>query len=86
MTNRERAAAVCYLAPALALLAFGVRYLVSPEFMPYHAVGLQRTWQELQPHEQGVMLAALRGGGSGFFFSGTTIVLLVGLPFRAGGA
>jgi len=83
---RERAAAVCYVLPALTLLGFGVRYLTATEFMPYHAVGMQRSWSELLPHEQGVMLSALRGGGGGFLVGGITILLLVAIPFRHGEA
>ncbi len=84
MTNRERIAFACYLVPALTLLAFGVRYLTASEFMPYHAAGMQREWSELLPNEQGVMLAALRGGGGGFVISGVSIFLLLVIPFRRG--
>jgi hypothetical protein len=86
VTNRERAAAVCYLAPAVLLLGFGLRYLTASEFMPYHAEGLERAWHELASNEQGVMLAALRGGGGGFLIGGVTILVLVALPFRRGEA
>jgi hypothetical protein len=86
MTNRERAAAACYLLPAVLLVAFGLRYSVASEFMPYHEAGMQRSWQELPPHERGVMLAALRGGGGGFLFGGVTILVLLAVPFRRGEA
>ena len=82
MTNRERGAAACYLLPALVLVGFGLRYSLASEFMPYHEAGMQRSWGELLPHEQGVMLAALRGGGGGFLFSGVAIAILVVFPFR----
>lgn len=84
MTRRERAAAACYLVPALTLLAFGLVYLTASEFMPYHETGMQRSWQELTPEEQGVMLAALRGGGASFLFPAVTILLLLAIPFRRG--
>lgn len=86
MTRREKGAAACYLLPALVLIAFGIRYSVASEFMSYHEAGMQRSWQALLPHEQGVMLAALRGGGGGFLFAGTTILVLLGIPFRRGHA
>jgi hypothetical protein len=84
VTNRERIAFGCYLAPALTLLAFGIRYLTASEFMPYHAAALGREWSELHPNEQGVMLAALRGGGGGFLIGGFAIALLLAIPFRRG--
>ena len=40
MTNRDRITFACYLAPALTLLVFGLRYLTASEFMPYHAAAL----------------------------------------------
>lgn len=86
MTNRERGAAACYLLPAIVLIGFGLRYSFASEFMPYHEAGMQRSWEELQPHERGVMLAALRGGGGGFLFGGVTILLLLAVPFRRGAA
>lgn len=86
MTIREKGACACYLAPAVTLLVFGIRYLTAREFMPYHAVGMQRTWEQLLPHEQGVMLAALRGGGGGFVLGASAIFLMVTIPFRRGEA
>ncbi len=84
MSLRERLATACYLLPALTLLLFGVRYLTASEFMPYHETGMQRAWSELMPHEQGVMLASLRGGGGGFVLGGVAILVLVAIPFRRG--
>jgi hypothetical protein len=84
LTNRDRVAFGCYLVPALTLLAFGVRYLTASQFMPYHAAALQRQWTDLLPNEQGVMLAALRGGGGGFLIGGVAIGLLLLIPFRRG--
>lgn len=86
MTRRELGAVACYLLPALLLVGFGLRYSIASEFMPYHQAGMQRSWAELLPHEQGVMLAALRGGGGGFLFAGVTILVLLGVPFRRGDA
>ena len=84
MTSREGAAFGCYLVPALTLFAFGVRYLAASEFMPYHAAALEREWSDLLPNEQGVMLAALRGGGGGFVIGATAILVLLLVPFRRG--
>lgn len=84
MTTRDRVAFGCYLAPALTLLAFGIRYLTASEFMPYHSAALGREWTDLLPNEQGVMLAALRGGGGGFVIGGVAIALLLFIPFRRG--
>ena len=47
------------------LVASGLIYISRSEFMPYHSAALGRDWSDLLPNEQGVMLAALRGGGGG---------------------
>ena len=52
--------------------------------MPYHSAALGREWSELLPHEQGVMLAALRGGGGGFVIGGVAVLVLLLIPFRRG--
>ena len=84
MTVREKAACLCYSIPALVLLGFGVRYLTASEYMPYHAQGMGKDWEELTPQVQGVMLGALRGAGGGFLFTGVTLLLLLAVPFSRG--
>ena len=38
----------CHLVTALLLLVFGLVYLFRPEFMPYHAVALDREWSAVE--------------------------------------
>ena len=44
MNLRMRLAFGCYLIALLILGAFGLLYLVSPQFMPYHAVAIGTKW------------------------------------------
>lgn len=74
----------CYLGAALLSLGAGVVYLVRREFMPYHGVAAGLAWQHLAPGMQVLLLALLRGVGSGFMVVGLAIVLLLVYPFRAG--
>jgi hypothetical protein len=60
-------AAIVLLGLAVVLgLIVGARYLTATEFMPYQAAVLGKSWPELEPRLQAVILAMLRVGGGGF--------------------
>jgi hypothetical protein len=60
-------AAIVLLAAAVVLgLVVGARYLTATEFMPYQAAVLGKSWPELEPRLQAVILAMLRVVGGGF--------------------
>jgi hypothetical protein len=60
-------AAIVLLAIAVVLgLVIGTRYLFAAEFMPYQAAVLGKSWAELDPRLQAVILAMLRVVGGGF--------------------
>jgi hypothetical protein len=84
MRPRLRLAFWCYLL-ALALLGgFGLVYLVTPRFMPYHAEAIGTAWDDLSAVYQVQMLGFLRSIAAGFL--GTVIAgsfVLFG-PFREG--
>jgi len=52
---------VSYSIVALISVVLGSIYLVSPQFMPYHADTLGTTWAALAPAEQMLILALLVG-------------------------
>ena len=57
-------AGICYAAHALILIAIGLRYVRSKEFLPYHAMALGRDWNSLDPALQVLLLAFIRGIGA----------------------
>lgn len=67
-------------ASAFLALAFGLRYLVTREFMPYHATVAGRSWQQLEPGLQAIILGMLRIVGGGLVSTGiATLWLMVAL-------
>lgn len=69
----------------LLALAFGVRYLVTREFMPYHAAVLGRPWSALEPRLQSIILGMLKVAGAGLLGYGVALLWLL-LPLGRGEA
>ena len=69
----------------LLALAFGVRYLVTREFMPYHATVLGKPWAGLEPRLQAIILGMLKVAGSGLVGCGLSLLWLL-LPLQRGEA
>jgi len=66
------------------LIVFGIRYLRSTEFQPYHRAALGRDWNTLDPALQVLLLSFIRGlGGVLLAIAISTIALLI-FPFREG--
>lgn len=57
-------------------IGFGLVYLFKNSFMPYHADAISRTWEELNPAFQILILALMRAAGGGFFLAGLMIIIL----------
>jgi hypothetical protein len=76
----------CYLLATLTATAFGVVYLVKPEFMPYHSVAVGMPWAAVAPSFQVLILALMRAvGGACLAFAVLQLTLLL-IPFRQGAA
>ena len=60
MSTRIRIAFWCYLLGTLMVTAFGIVYLVRPEFMAYHAVAVGMPWVAVAPSFQVLILALMR--------------------------
>src|SRR5450755_3393828 len=67
----------------LLALAFGVRYLLTREFMPYHATVLGKPWAALEPRLQAIILGMLKVAGAGLVGCGCAILWLL-LPLQRG--
>jgi hypothetical protein len=70
---------------AVLALAFGVRYLLTKSFMPYHAAVVGKPWAELEPRLQIIILGMLKVAGGGFLGYGVSLLWLL-LPLQRGEA
>lgn len=81
---RSTLALGCLILAALLLIVTGVTYLTRSEFMPYHALAVGRTWADLEPPTQALVLALLRLAGGGFLSAGLSVLILTAFPLRRG--
>lgn len=66
----------------LLALAFGMRYVATREFMPYHAAVLGRPWTSLEPRLQAIILGMLKVAGGGLLGYGLTLLWLLPALWR----
>jgi hypothetical protein len=78
-------ALVSIVLAAVLALAFGVRYLLTKSFMPYHAAVVGKPWAELEPRLQIIILGMLKVAGGGFLGYGVSLLWLL-LPLQRGEA
>lgn len=69
----------------LLALAFGLRYLRTREFMPYHAQVLGQPWGALEPRLQTIIVGMLKVAGAGMLSSGCAVLWLL-VPIARGEA
>ena len=86
MSTRMRIAFWSYLLATLTLTAFGVVYLVNPQFMPYHSVAVGMPWDAVAPSFQVLILALMRAVGGACLAFATLQWTLLLVPFRQGAA
>ena len=82
--NSKRLTAACYGTSAVASVFMGLLYLLSHEFMPYHADALSLEWNSLSPELQVLLLALMRVAGGGFLCVAIIVSFLIWFPFREG--
>ena len=68
---------------AVLALAFGVRYVLTRTFMPYHAAVLGKSWPALEPRLQVIILGMLKVAGGGLLGYGCSLLWLL-LPLQRG--
>jgi hypothetical protein len=61
---------------ALGGILFGVRYMRRDEYLPYHADVAGKSWNELDPGVQTIILGMLKIVGGGFATLGVTLLWL----------
>ena len=69
----------------LVALAFGIRYLLTGQFMPYHETVSGRSWDSLEPPMQAIIVGMLKVAGGGFLGYGAALLWLL-LPLSQGAA
>jgi len=74
--------AAFYGVSMVASLFMGQLYLLSSEFMPYHADALSLEWGEVSPELKVLLLALMRVAGGGFLCVGIVLAFLLFFPFR----
>jgi hypothetical protein len=84
MSGSLKAAFICYLLALPLPIFFGLIYLFRPEFMPYHAVAVGRSWSEVDPAFQTIILALMRSTGGGMIVTACAIGILLFKVFRQG--
>jgi hypothetical protein len=68
---------------AIICIAFGLRYFLTREFMPYHATVVGKSWAQLEPGLQAIVLGMLKIVGGGFAGYGVALLWLL-IPLRQG--
>ena len=58
---------------ALLAVAFGIRYLLAREFMPYHSEVIGKPWSMLEPRLQVIIVGMLRVAGAGLLGCGCAL-------------
>lgn len=84
MRTRHRIALACHSLVVVGLVAFGLRYLLSSSFLPYHAEVVGGPWETLAPGVQQLVLATLHGSGAAAVAGGFALGLLLAIPWRRG--
>jgi hypothetical protein len=84
MDFRTKLAFGCYLLSLILCGVFGLLYLFSPQFMPYHAMAIGATWKDLAPAYRILILALMKSAGAGFLGSCIAGLFILFIPFRSG--
>ena len=82
MSKRMKVAFGCHLLALLLIAAVGVVYLFRSQFMPYHAIAVGKTWAQVDPAFQILLLALIRLVGGAWIATALAMGILLFIPFR----
>jgi hypothetical protein len=71
-----------YLLVASIMGANGIIYLFADKVMPYHAIAMGYSWDELAPGIQIMSLNFMKAAGTGFLTTSIALLFLLFFPFR----
>ena len=74
---------ICYGLYALVSILSGMVFLTRSTFMPFHQEALGKTWEQVDPNVQALLLGLMRSAGGGLMTSGIGVAILLFIPFRA---
>ncbi len=77
MKKLKTAVIILYGLSALVGYVFSALYLFRNEFMPYHAVALNTSWEEVDSAYQVLILALMKVSGGGWLGVSVTITILI---------
>ena len=82
MSKRMKIAFGCYSLATLFIAAGGFVYLLRTQFMPYHAIAVGKTWDQVDPAFQILLLALIRVVGGAWIATALAMCILLFIPFR----
>ena len=82
--DRKRIALYLFVLSVVPGAVFGLLYLGTPKFMPYHAAAAGAEWSELSPGVRALVLALLRVAGGGFLATSTAVLVMIFRAFKRG--
>jgi len=68
---------ICYALIGLLGFVFASMYLFRHEFMPYHAVAVGKSWDQVDPAMRVLILALMRVSGGGWLATSVSITLML---------
>ena len=71
-----------YIANILIMIAIGLAFEFSGEFMPFHSEVIQTEWNSVDSQSQILYLGMMRTEGAGFLAAATALIFLMFFPFR----
>ena len=73
----------CFLVVVLVGILFSSLYLLRKKFMPYHAVAVGKTWDELDKNFRVLIIALMRVAGGGWLAASTALGILLYFHFMS---
>jgi len=84
MSIRMKVGFWCHLLATFLIGIIGLIYLFRSEFMPYHAIAVGKTWAEVDPAFQILLLALIRVLGGAWIATALAMGVLLIIPFIQG--
>ena len=84
MSIRMKVGFWCHLLAILLIGTVGLVYLFRSQFMPYHAIAVGKTWAEVAPAFQILLLALIRVVGGVSIATAVAMGIVLFIPFRQG--